>query len=118
MRDVFDVVDEFRVHDPVRDACAAAVGRLPRAQREIIGGYFFNDVKVPELAAQRKVSTSTVYNQKTGAQRKLHDDDVFFSALYSLSRVRDRVRADRLASTYPDGRLPDGRRIVIIEDAA
>jgi DNA-directed RNA polymerase specialized sigma24 family protein len=118
MRDVFDVVDEFRVHDPVREACAAAVGRLPRAQREIIDGYFFNDVKVPELAAQRKVSTSTVYNQKTGAQKKLHDDPVFFSKLYSLQRVRDRVRAETLASTYPDGRLPDGRRIVIIEDAA
>lgn len=31
---------------------------------------------------------------------------------------RDRVRAEALARTYPDGRLPDGRRIVIIEDAA
>jgi hypothetical protein len=32
MRDVFDVVEEFFAHDPVREACKAAVGRLPRAE--------------------------------------------------------------------------------------
>jgi hypothetical protein len=43
---------------------------------------------------------------------------VFFSTLYSLQRVRDRARAQQLAATYPDGVLPDGRRLVLIDNAA
>jgi len=118
MRDVFDVVEEFFAHDPVREACRTAVGRLPRAQREVVGGHFFDEIEVPELAAGRKVSPSTIYNQKAQAQKALHDDDVFFSVLHSLQRVRDRARALHLANTYPSGTLPDGRRIVIIGEAA
>jgi DNA-directed RNA polymerase specialized sigma24 family protein len=118
MRNVFDVVEEFFHHDPVREACRAAVGRLPRTQREVVNGYFFDEIDVPELAARRNVSASTVYNQKASAQRTLHDDDVFFSALHGLRRVRDQARAHRLARSYPDGRLPDGRRIVCIDHAA
>lgn len=118
MRDVFEVVEHFFTHDPVRQACRTAVGRLPRAQREVVNGYFFAEMKVPELAAKRNVSTSTIYNQKATAEKTLHDDDVFFSALFSLRRVRDKARAQRLASTYPGGVLPDGRRLVIIDEAA
>jgi DNA-directed RNA polymerase specialized sigma24 family protein len=118
MRDVFDVVEEFFRHDPVRRACQEAVGRLPRAQREIIDGYFFHELDVPTLASARGVSESTVYNQKAVAQQRMEDDDVFFSALYSLSMVRDRARIERLQAAYPNGRLPDGRRVVVIETAA
>jgi RNA polymerase sigma factor (sigma-70 family) len=118
MRDVFDVVEEFFAHDPVREACKLAVGRLPSAQREVIDSYFFNDSEVPDIAARRRVSESTVYNQKARAQDTLKHDDVFFSALYSLQRVRDRARAQKLTATYPDGVLPDGRRLVLIDNAA
>jgi hypothetical protein len=118
MRDVFDVVEEFFSHDPVRKACHTAIGRLPRRQRDVIEGYFFEERDVPELAKGRKVSESTIYNQKSVAQKRLHDDDVFFSALFSLARVRDQARATHLAAAYPDGVLPDGRRLVVIRDAA
>lgn len=118
MRDVFQVVEEFFDHDPVGEACRLAVGRLPSAQREVIDGYFFSGSEVPDLAARRKVSESTVYNQKARAQDTLKGDDVFFSTLYSLQRVRDRARAQQLAATYPDGVLPDGRRLVLIDNAA
>jgi predicted DNA-binding protein YlxM (UPF0122 family) len=84
----------------------------------VIDSYFFNDSEVPDIAARRKVSESTVYNQKARAQDTLKRDDVFFSALYSLQRVRDRTRAQMLAATYPDGLLPDGRRLVLIDNAA
>jgi DNA-directed RNA polymerase specialized sigma24 family protein len=114
MRDVFDVVEEFFSHDPVREACQTAVGRLPQMQREVIDRYFYGEEDVPDIAAQRGVSPSTIYNQKATAQRSLGADDVFFSALYSLQRVRDKARAEKLADTYPDGVMPDGRRIVSI----
>jgi DNA-directed RNA polymerase specialized sigma24 family protein len=118
MRDVFDVVEHFFAHDPVSEACRVAVGRLPLAQREVIDSYFFKESEVSDIAERRKVSPSTIYNQKANAQGRLEGDDVFFSALYSLQRVRDRVRADELAAMYPDGVLPDGRRLVIIDNAA
>lgn len=118
MRDVFDVVEDFFQNDAVRAACQAAVGRLPRRQREVITGYFFEEAAVPVLAERRGVSESTIYSHKAQAEKSLHEDDVFFSALISLDRVRDRARAQELAEKYPDGRLPDGRRIVSIEAAA
>jgi len=118
MRDVFDTVEAFYHHDPVRDACQTAVGRLPRAEREVISGYFYEELDVPTLANRRSVSTSTIYNQKARAQSTLREDNVFFSALCSLGRVRDEARTRRLTATYPDGRLPDGRRIVVINTAA
>ncbi len=114
MRDVFDVVEEFFAHDPVREACRVAVGRLPRAQREVIDSYFFNGSDVADIAAHREVSPSTIYNQKAIAQGSLYADDVFFSTLHSLQRVRDQVRAQQLHDAYPDGVMPDGRRIVVI----
>lgn len=118
MRDVFHVVEEFFQHDAVRAACQTAVGRLPRAQQDVINGYFFENLDVPELASRRGTSASTIYNQKASAQTRLHDDDMFFSALRALGCVRDRARAEDIARRYPDGRLPDGRRIVVIDAAA
>ena len=82
--------------------------------REVITGYFFEEVPVPALAEGRRVSESTIYNQKAQAEKKLHDDDLFFSALISLGRVRDQARAKSIAERYP-GR---GRRIVSIDAAA
>jgi DNA-directed RNA polymerase specialized sigma24 family protein len=118
MRDVFDVVEKFFSHDPVRDACRAAVGRLPRAERAVINGFFYEELSVPQPAERRAVATSTIDNQKAKAQSTLRRDDVFFSALYALSRVRDEARAKRLATRYPDGRLPDGCRRIVIQHAA
>jgi RNA polymerase sigma factor (sigma-70 family) len=118
MRDVFDVVEEFFSHDPVREACQAAVGRLPRAEREVLEGFFYEELSVEQLAERRAVARSTIYNQKAKGQSTLRRDDVFFSALHALGRVRDEARARELAKKYPGGRLPDGRRRVVIQNAA
>lgn len=117
MRDIFDVVEDFFKNEDVREACKAAVGRLPEKQREVINGYFFEEMKVPDLAARGGTSTSTIYNQKRHAEGSLRDDDLFFSSLLGLERVRDRARAKRLAAKYPNGVYPGGRRIVQIEAA-
>jgi hypothetical protein len=71
---------------------------------------------VPDLAAHRGVSSSTIYNTKQQAQARLRADDCFFAALHGIGVVRDRALA--LAVRYPDGRMPDGRRIVHIDHAA
>jgi len=113
MRDVFDVVEQFFADDPVREACKAAVGR-PRVQREVINRYFFDEESVRDIAESRDVSPSTIYNHKAVAQKTMQADDVFFSALQGMSAVRDPARAQRIADTYPDGVMPDGRRIVVI----
>jgi hypothetical protein len=118
MRDVFDVVEESFSHDPVREACRTAVGRLPRAEREVIDGFFYAELTVSQLAERRTVAPSTIYNQKAKAQLTLGRDDVFFLALHALNRVRDEARARNFAKKYPDGRLPDGRRRVVIQSAA
>jgi hypothetical protein len=41
---------------------------------------------------------------------QLREDDCFYSALYKPGAVRDHARA--VAERCPDGRMPDGRRIV------
>lgn len=117
MRDIFDVVEDFFANEGVREACKAAVGRLPERQREVISGYFFEEAAVPDLAARRGVSESTIYNQKRQAEGNLHDDDLFFSSLLGLEKVRDRVRAERVAAQYPGGIYPGGKRIVYIDAA-
>lgn len=118
MRDVFDVVEDFFEHASVRETCQKAIGRLPSAERQVIDDYFLAERDVTEIAEARGSSESTVYNQKASAQRKLREDDLFFAALYSMHRVRDRARATELSRRYPKGVLPDGRRIVFIGEAA
>jgi RNA polymerase sigma factor (sigma-70 family) len=118
LRHLYDIVDDYYEESAVRDVCVAAVGRLPRRQAEVITGYFFEQASVENMAEDRNLSPSTVYNHKAQAQRKLHDDDCFFAALHSLGAVRDQARAREIAEKYPDGRLPDGRRIVAIGLAA
>jgi hypothetical protein len=58
------------------------------------------------------------HNHKLVAERNLHDDDCFFHALYVLGRVRNQARLREFQERYPEGRLPDGRRVVVIDDAA
>lgn len=118
MRELFRTVDDLYEHDAVRGVCHQAVGRLPRRQREVIAGYFFEERSVEQLAGSSGVSESTIYNHKAMAQKRLEDDDVFFTALQGLGHVRDAARRRALAERYPDGRLPDGRRLVSIEQAA
>ena len=84
----------------------------------MIDGYFYEEVDVPQLAERRGVAPSTVYSQKAKAQATLGGDDVFFYVLHSLNRVRDEARAKRLAEHCPNGVLPDGRRRVLIQNAA
>ena len=118
MRDIYEIVDEYFDESAVANVCRLAVGRLPAGQRAVIDGYFFQQATVPELAARRGTSESTIYNTKRQAQARLGADDCFFFGLYRLGIVRDRARARALAERYPDGRLPDGRRIVHIDLAA
>lgn len=118
LRHLYEVVDGYFEESPVRSICDQAIGRLSRAQAEVIDGVFFQQHQPEDLARLRNVSPSTIYNQKATAQRKLYDDDCFFFALFKLGAVRDRVRAQSLSTKYPDGRLPDGRRIVHIGLAA
>jgi RNA polymerase sigma factor (sigma-70 family) len=118
MRDVFEVVDDYYEESAIANVCRAAVGRLAPGQRQVIEGYYYEGSDVPHLAARRGVSESTIYNTKVQAEARLHADDGFFSALHQLGLVRDRARALALQARYPDGRHPDGRRVVIIEPAA
>lgn len=118
VRSVFGVVEDYYEHGAVRQVCMEAVGRLPQRQQEVITEYFFAGTPVDEIAARRGVSESTIYNHKAQAQSSLRDDDLFFAGLHTLGMVRDRVRAKEISLRYPDGRLPDGRRIVSIEIAA
>ena len=118
MRVVYDVTDDYYAFGTVRKVCADAIGRLPDGQRDVIRAYFFAGDSVDEIAARRRVSESTIYNTKSQAQRKLHDDECFFVALYNLGKVRDRARAKYIVERYPEGRLPDGRRVVVIDQAA
>jgi DNA-directed RNA polymerase specialized sigma24 family protein len=118
LRSVFEIAEGYYEHSTVRHICHAAVGRLPCRQREVVEFLFFQGGEPDELAARRHIATSTVYNHKAQALRNLHGDDVFFNGLCALGKVRDRARAEAIAERYPEGRLPDGRRIVAIDQAA
>lgn len=114
MRSVFAVSDSYYEHGEVRKTCAAAVGRLAPKQRQVIQALFFEGADPNELARSRQVARSTIYNHKNQALRRLRDDEMFFTALCALGNVRDLARERELRRRYPDGRLPDGRRIVSI----
>jgi DNA-directed RNA polymerase specialized sigma24 family protein len=118
LRSVYETVEDFYGHGAVREACSAAVGRLPRRQAEVIDGLFFRGHTADQLALDGKVARSTIYNHSAKAKRHMEDDDCFFNALFQLGILRDRTRAAEIAVRYPSGRMPDGRRIVIIDQAA
>ena len=48
----------------------------------------------------------------------MENDDCFYIALFQLGILRDQTRAAEISARYPSGRLPDGRRIVVIDQAA
>ncbi len=92
--------------------------RLTDLQRDVIDGLFFEGSSPADLAARRSVSASTIYNTSVHAKSNLRRDDCFFAALYKLGIVCDRARAASRASLVPQwSRLPDGRRIVHIDQA-
>jgi RNA polymerase sigma factor (sigma-70 family) len=101
----------------VRSICRTAVERLPQRQRAVIDAEFYDGMRPAEIAEQHGIARSTVYNHKAQALKNLYDDDCFFMALYTMEIVRGAARRDKLMEKYPDGRLPDGRRIVHIEAA-
>lgn len=111
-RELYETVEEFHRRHPARRACERAVNRLAPRQRETINALFFEDISPEELAERRGVSRSTIDNTKAQATVRLHGDDVFFVALHRLGAVRDAARDAELRRRYPDGVLPDGRRIV------
>lgn len=47
----------------------------------------------------------------------MDNDDCFFTALFQLGILCDQTRATEIATRYPSGRLPDGRRIALIDEA-
>lgn len=118
MRSVFEVVDSYYSQSPVCSACRDAVDRLPRVQKDVIDALYFEGVQVRDIAAQRHVAESTVRNNHKQARENLHDDDGFFLALHALGKVRGAARAQSIKARYPNGHLPDGRRIVAIDEAA
>jgi DNA-directed RNA polymerase specialized sigma24 family protein len=118
LRTVYETVEEFYGQSAVRRACSAAIGRLPHVQAEVIDGLFFQDQTPGHLALARNVSRSTIYNNCAKAKTNMENDDCFYIALFQLGILRDQTRAAEISARYPSGRLPDGRRIVVIEQAA
>jgi hypothetical protein len=118
LRSVYEIVEQYFIESAVRDICHTAVGRLPRCQADAIDSHYLQEIPVRQLASLRRKSPSTIYNSMAQAERSLAADDGFFLALHRLGAVRDEVRAAAIRERYPDGRLPDGRRIVVIDRAA
>lgn len=119
VRVLYETVGEFRVqHSGIRAACDRAIRRLPQIQQETIRALFFDGISADKLAESRGRSRSTIDNNNAKAKANLRGDEVFFIALHGLGVVRDRVRADELNRRYPDGTLPDGRRLYHARRAA
>jgi transposase-like protein len=116
--DIYHDTQQYFEFSQVKQACNDAIGRLPRMQQEVIRDYFYRDLGVDEIAGRHNVKASTVYNHKAQAQKRLGDDDAWFMALWALGKVRDRVRAERLRDAPIEQRLPDGRRRIVIDEAA
>lgn len=118
LRTVYETADEFYSRNAVRGACAAAIGRLPRVQGEVIDALFFQNQTPDQVAIARNRSRSTIYNNEAKAKKNMENDDCFYIALFQLGILRDRTHAAEISARYPSGRLPDGRRIVVIDQAA
>jgi DNA-directed RNA polymerase specialized sigma24 family protein len=117
-RPLYEAVHNFWQLAQVRSICRTALDRLPSGQRAVIEAHFYDGMEPQEIADERGVARSTIYNLKAQGLRSLHDDDCFFMALCGMRLVRDSVRRDALMRRYPDGQLPDGRRLVVIDPAA
>jgi DNA-directed RNA polymerase specialized sigma24 family protein len=117
MRELFAVAGDYAENTAVRRVILKAVGRLAPAQRWAVEEFHLRGQPAQTLASQRGVTESTIYNTTAAARRKLQRDDEFFSALHGLGAVRDEARIKAIRTRYPDGRLPDGRRVVVITEA-
>jgi DNA-directed RNA polymerase specialized sigma24 family protein len=117
-RRLYGVVDQFFEHEPVRHACREAIGRLPTKQGEVIEALYLREIDAASVAGARGISVSTVYNHSAQAKANLYADDSFFRRLHALGVVRDRARAQDIERRCPGGRMADGRRRVVIEEAA
>jgi RNA polymerase sigma factor (sigma-70 family) len=117
-RALWEAVDEFSQLTAVREVCRTAVDRLPPRQRAVIDAHFYEGIGTAQIASRHGVGRSTIYNQKAQALSSLYEDDCFFVALHGMRLVRDSVRRHELSERYPDGRMPDGRRLVHIDEAA
>ena len=114
IRPVFSAVDEYRERPEVQKAWRDAIGRLPNRRRETILAYFYDGMNLEQIARRDGVAVSTVGNTKSQAQEKLRHDDLLYCALDSLGRFRSEARRQEIAERYPDGKTPDGKRIVFI----
>jgi DNA-directed RNA polymerase specialized sigma24 family protein len=117
VRWLYEPVGQYLNHYEVRTVCRTAVDRLPRRQREVIEGEFYDGMKPEEIAEAQGVARSTVYNSKAQALANLGSDDRFFMALHGMQLVRDSERAAQLRERYPEGTMKDGRRRVVIAAA-
>lgn len=117
VRWLYEPVEQYLNHHEIRQVCRSAVDRLPRRQREVIEGEFYDGMKAEEIADVQGVSRSTVYNSKAHALANLGSDDLFFVALHGMQLVRDSERAAQLKERYPGGIMKDGRRRVVIQAA-
>lgn len=115
---LYPAVAKFSEIAGVRQVCRTAVDRLPTKQQAVIEKHFYGGLEPQQIAAEAGVSRSTVYNHQAQALRNLHEDDCFFMALCGMRVVRDSARRTNLMARHPDGRLPDGRRMVYIDNAA
>ena len=115
VRPLFSLVDRYREAPQVRKVCKEALGRLGLRQRQTLEQYFYDGLSLAEIAERRRVTLSTVGNTKAQAEARLRSDDMFYCALDALGRVRIQARRRDIERRYPDGYLPDGRRIVFID---
>lgn len=117
-RRLYETVEHFFDNEPVREACHQAIGRLPRKQSEIMEALYLREIDAASLATVRKVTLSTIHNHSSQGRANLRADDSFFMRLCALGIVRDRARRLDIERRYPTGVMPDGRRRVVIEEAA
>jgi RNA polymerase sigma factor (sigma-70 family) len=118
LANVYRLVESYHASPQVRTACRAAIGRLAPKQQETIEAYFYDGLTLEEIAQRRGVTLSTVGNTKAVAERKLAADDIFYCALDAIGRIRNETRRREIEQRYPEGQLPDGKRIVWIGDEA
>ncbi len=116
MRPIFVSVEEYRARPEVQRACREAVDRLSPRRRDTILAYYYRGMGLEQIARRDGVAVSTVGNTKIAAEACLRGDDLFYCALDSLHLIRNDARREEIALKHPDGRLPDGKRLVWVAE--
>ena len=96
---LFELSYEYATYARVGTACERAVGRLPRRQRQVIQGHYFEAMTQADVAAAHHISASTVRTNHASALRNLYRDDDLFEVLEAVGKVRDRDRRLQLEAT-------------------